>query len=300
MKVLAWAPEWGNRWLPYFREELKRYDTEWSHTADLERIRQSTKGKDCIICFWAEGLINLWSAEFPEIPLIAFLRRYEAFRPSILQGMAFDHVDALIFVNDRLRQLFSTYDIKQPKKTYYIPNAVDVSEFPVKYGKGKKIAFVCKMTYIKNFPLALQILSLLPEEYTLHYLGEADAVRLLEFAFYGMNLGVMQRVKIYRKLPPQEVNNWLADKDYILSTSINEGNPNNVLEGMACGLKPVVHNWPGAKEQFPQDCVFNTAEEAVRIIQGDYNSQFYRDYAVKHYSLENIKKIHQVIEDVCG
>jgi hypothetical protein len=38
-----------------------------------------------------------------------------------------------------------------------------------------------------------------------------------------------------------------------LSTSLSEGNPNNVIEAMAKGIKPVVHAWPGAEDQFPED-----------------------------------------------
>jgi glycosyltransferase involved in cell wall biosynthesis len=106
---------------------------------------------------------------------------------------------------------------------------------------------------------------------------------------------------MYNPIPAKDIPSWMQDKDFILSTSISEGNPNNVIEGMATGLKPVIHNWPGAKEQFPEDCVFDTVEQAVKLItEGGYNPLACREWVEKHYSMDNIRQIHQVIKDVTG
>jgi glycosyltransferase involved in cell wall biosynthesis len=82
---------------------------------------------------------------------------------------------------------------------------------------------------------------------------------------------------------------WWEQCSYCLSTSLSEGNPNNVIEAMAKGIKPIIHNWPGAKDQF-QD-TFDTVEQALGQFAGDYNSEQYRDWISKNYSLKNIDKV---------
>jgi glycosyltransferase involved in cell wall biosynthesis len=120
----------------------------------------------------------------------------------------------------------------------------------------------------------------------------------MELAFYASYLGLSDRILWNNKIPSEEIPAWLADKDFILSTSVNEGNPNCVIEGMACGLKPIVHAWPGAGTQFPQDAIFRTAEEAAQMIrEGAYQPLQYRKWVEDHYSLDNIRQIHKVIDD---
>jgi hypothetical protein len=85
----------------------------------------------------------------------------------------------------------------------------------------------------------------------------------------------------------------------ILSTSLNEGNPNCIIEAMAMGIKPVIHNWPGAKDQFPSDFIFNKIGEAIEMIQsGRHEPERYRQWVADNYSVANFKKLHTVIEDV--
>ena len=92
-----------------------------------------------------------------------------------------------------------------------------------------------------------------------------------------------RKVYIYGQLEPEEMNLWLEDKNYLLSTAISEGCPNNVIEAMAKGIKPVIHNWPGAKEMFP-DLVFDTILEAKDMLSGyEYDSQNYRDRVEKRF-----------------
>jgi hypothetical protein len=60
-----------------------------------------------------------------------------------------------------------------------------------------------------------------------------------------------------------------------------------VLEGMACGLKPVIHNFPGADQIFPSEFLFNISEEFCRQICSDwYEPRAYRRVIEERYSLE--------------
>jgi len=84
----------------------------------------------------------------------------------------------------------------------------------------------------------------------------------------------------------KDVFGWLCDKHYIVSTSVIEGLPMGILEGMACGLKPVIHNYPGAEDVFSKEFLFDIAEQfCEQILSHDYESAKYRRYVEEKYSL---------------
>ena len=60
------------------------------------------------------------------------------------------------------------------------------------------------------------------------------------------------------------------------------------MEGMACGLKPVIHNFPGAECIFPQEFLFNISEGfCEQVLSGAYEPQRYRKFVEEKYSLKN-------------
>ena len=93
----------------------------------------------------------------------------------------------------------------------------------------------------------------------------------------------------------EDVQGFLRDKSFALCTSVVEGHPNALLEAMAVGIKPIIHNFPGAKELFPPELVYNTPEEAIEILLGKYNAQEYRYYVEAHYDMNIVyKKIEEL------
>ena len=94
----------------------------------------------------------------------------------------------------------------------------------------------------------------------------------------------------------EDVNSWLQDKHYIVSTSICEGHPVGILEGMACGSKPVIHNFPGVEDVFPSEFLFNISEQfCEQILSDTYESQRYRRFVEEKYSLkEQLSKINDI------
>lgn len=305
-KVLLAFPKWDNRWIPYFTKELSKYDLKIIHSDDfmLNTLWDETRKADILISMWATEIPQFWAHYFPDKKIITYLRRYEFFQESYMERIRWISIDAVIFVNETIKRAFEVYPvIKQPRFTYYIPNAVDLQQFHLTERDPSepksKIAFVCSSIDHKNFGLAIQILLSLDDKYTIHYIGKASKERTNIYKPYLDGLGIGERWIWCGKIPASDMPEWYADKHFILSTSITEGNPNNVIEGMACGLKPIVHHWAGANEQFP-GFTFSTVDEAVKLITSeDYEPLKYRWIVDEKYSLANIAKIHDVIEDIC-
>jgi len=64
----------------------------------------------------------------------------------------------------------------------------------------------------------------------------------------------------------EDAADWYAGIGFILSCSDLEGSHQVVAEGMAAGCIPVVRRWAGAAELYPNSLLFDTAEEAARLI----------------------------------
>jgi hypothetical protein len=53
----------------------------------------------------------------------------------------------------------------------------------------------------------------------------------------------------------------------------------------------VVHDWPGADDQFPEDLRFSTVDQAVaQIADPAYDSRRYRAIVEEKFSLANIEQ----------
>jgi len=221
---------------------------------------------------------------------IVFIRRYEWFA-GFWRALDFSKVQAFIFVNDYFAAQFEKITGIKP---YVVYNGVTPEKWAYKQRKhGNKIAVVGFINQKKNLPLAMQILAALPEGYTLHLVGEVQDYATMD---YIDNLSKSMKRKVYFYGRIDEIDLWLEDKNYLLSTAISEGCPNNVIEAMAKGIKPVIHNWPGAREQFGE-LVFDTVSEAVSMMspESPYESGIYRGIVEQRFGLNNYLKVKEIV-----
>ncbi len=256
------------------------------------QILQESKQADIKIYMWCnEDTVEVIRMYGDKFKIVVFIRRYE-FYTDCIDKMDWSKVDAVIMVNDYLAKNFEN---RTGIKPHIIYNGILPENWKFKHHKhGKKIAMVGYINQKKNYPLAMQILAKLPKDYELHLAGGVQCEATMD---YIDNIAKATKRVVTYNGQIDDIDFWLSDKNYLLSTAISEGNPNNVIEAMAKGIKPIVHNWPGSKEQFGNN-VFNTVEEALEMMNPDseYNSTEYRQIVEEKFGWENYRKVRTIVE----
>lgn len=267
-----------------------------------EHVRELMDWSDISWFEWCTNLAEIGSKMQKVCKNIIRLHRYEAYLdwPSRIN---WENVDVLITVGNRcVNEVLEKQvpNISQQVGMVTIANGVDLDKFKyVKRKRGKNIAFVGNLRMVKNPMFILQCMKALvrlDKEYSLFFAGRfSDAVVEQYLLHMVEELGLKENV-IFDGWQG-DIQSWLKDKHYIVSGSVIESQGMGILEGMACGLKGVVHNFPGAKCTFGDEFVFNTAEDfCSQILSEDYRPERYRGFVEHHYSLEmQLGRINEVL-----
>ena len=237
---------------------------------------------------------------------IVRLHRYEAYEqwPRMVD---WSNIDVLVTVGNAvtLETLKGHVpDIESLTSVVEIPNGINLERFPfVDRRRGKNIAFLGNLRMVKNpafLVQCMQKLNYIDREYRLFFAGDFQDQVLEQYLRHIVATLRLNDVVFFDGWQ-SDVSRWLGDKHYIVSTSICEGHPVGILEGMACGLKPVIHNFLGAGQIFPSEFLFNISEEFCgQIVGGDYEPGRYRRFVEERYSqkrqLDRINSIFAGLE----
>lgn len=252
---------------------------------------------DVIWCEWA-GPLAEWVTHLPHrCRVILRVHGYELFS-GLLPKVAWENVDDVIFVANYLREMAARQvpHIEITCNAYTVAGGVETGKFGIANGKtGKKVAMLGFVSERKNIPLALQILAKCPE-HELHIGGEWQDPETEQYVRHLIAEQEMQD-RVFIEGPIDDLNDWFADKDFILSTSTRETFHYALAEGMAAGLKPVIHCWQSASDFYPSEYIFATVDEAVAMLSDVGQPSEYRDYAVRLLDIEkNIRRVRRILE----
>lgn len=290
MKHIQIITQYKMRWVDFMLETFK----DWKYTAGTKPKPELKP--DIMVFMWADKTArDFINNNEKNVPYIVFLRAYEYVSDYWLD-IQWDKVDRVMCVNDFIAEYITEVTKKKPIVLY---NGTNPKQWSFKERKhGNKIAQVSHIHYKKNHSLALQILNKLPKEYELHCAGD---IQLPDVYYYLQNLSkeLDRNIYCYGHIPEAQLDEWLEDKNYILSASMREGCPNNIIEAMAKGIKPIVHNWPGARNQFGE-YVFNTIDEALAMMSPSsaYDSRMYREVVERKFSMDQFVKFRKVVEEL--
>jgi len=271
------------------------YDVKLVVTTDGDQISEAIKWADIVWLEWANDLAIFATNQVPEIQnkkVVCRLHSYEIFT-QFPEKINWTNIDKLIFVGDHIKRILHELHPNlniDPDKEEIVYNGVDLDKFKFSIHKpGYNLSVLAHINYKKDPSAWIQIISKLKEidnRYKLHVGGDFQDTRYkIYFDYTKKEMNLENNFIIHGWI--KEVDKFLEDKDYTLSTSIHEGHPYNILESMARGIKPVILNYSGAKEQWPNELIYNTIDEAVeKITEELYDSESYRRFIEDNYSLE--------------
>jgi glycosyltransferase involved in cell wall biosynthesis len=279
----------------------RRFNVRFFEGQDVNQMYELMKWSDIS---WFEWCTNM-AVEASRLPKvcrnIVRLHRFEAYGdwPGHVQ---WENIDSLItignsFVEDAL--LKRVLDIRSRTQLVTIPNGVNLDRFKfTDRSRGRNIASVGYLNMRKNPMFLLQCMQKLHyinPEYKLFFAGNFQDSMLEQYIKHIVRQLKLTDVVFFDGWQ-EDMNAWLMDKHYIVSASIGESQGMGLLEAMACGLKPVIHNFPGANQIFPSEFLFNISEEFCgQIISGTYEPQKYRELVETNYSLKDqLSKINKI------
>ena len=257
-----------------------------------EELYELMKWSDISWFEWCTNLAIIGSKQPKVCKNIIRLHRYEAYGqwPELVN---WTNIDTLItvgnsFVKDALIQTVPNLEYQTSIAT--IPSGVNLEKFNfTERQRGKNIAFLSNLRTVKNPAFVLQCMQKLhyiDPEYRLFFGGIFQNRTLEQYLKYMVDTLDLRDVVFFDGWQ-EDVNSWLEDKHYIVSTSIIESQGIGLLEAMACGLKPVIHNFPGANQIFPSEFLFNISEEFCnQILSDNYQPNIYRGFVEENYSLK--------------
>ena len=228
---------------------------------------------DIVWLEWANELAVAMTRRFPGLQrkkVVVRLHRYEAFTPHPGR-VNWGAVDRLVFVSRHMRDLFAERFPGVDVATCVVHNGVDMERFrpPDDAERNGDIAFAAHLNHRKNLPLLLQIAAKLREDDEARTIRVAGDWQHPVLRHYVEHLSERADAKdvIRHEGWVDDMPGWLAGHSYLLSTSMHESFGYSICEGMACGLKPVVHDFPGAREFYPEQFLFSTVDEAVDMLR---------------------------------
>ncbi|MDK2907087.1 MAG: hypothetical protein PWQ66_1048, partial [Petrotoga sp.] len=281
------------------------YEVKLVVSTDANEITQAIKWADIVWLEWANDLAIFATNKVPEIAnkkVICRLHSYEVFT-DMPEKINWGNIDQLIFVANSMKIIFHklhpNLDLQSCKEEI-VYNGVDLDKFKFSIHKpGYNLAVLAHINYKKNPAEWIQIISKLKEidkQYKLHIGGDFQDPRYkVYFEHIKKEMKMEDNFILHGWI--NEVEKFLEDKNYIISTSIHEGHPYNILESMARGIKPVILNYSGSKEQWPNELIYNTIDEAVeKVTEETYDSESYRRFIEDNYTLEQqIYEIEEII-----
>ena len=269
-----------------------------------DKIYSILRNTDIAWFEWAQGPIEIASNLPKTCKIICRIHRFEIYG-NFTNHINWSNIDDLIFITPNVYEEFKELhkpNIDDLTRVHIVKNSIILDDIPfIEKEKGFNIAYIARFHGAKNPSLMLQILKKLVEidnRYKVYMIGGIQDITEYKYTMY-----LAEKMQISDNLIYEgKINNvfeWLKDKNYILSTSVIEGLPVNILEAMAAGCKPVIHNYfadPAAI--FGDEYIFNTVDDAVDMVTSDdYNSTKYREIIQNNYNFNIAKKTFEEIAD---
>jgi glycosyltransferase involved in cell wall biosynthesis/spore maturation protein CgeB len=261
---------------------------------------------DTVFCEWMLGNAIWYGKHKREGQKLVGRLHLQELRSALFEKVPFDQFDTVIFVGPHMLRQAKARNPVFEKNGVVIYNGVDVEALqsvPRKPTNGKVLGFVGIVPQRKRFDLALDILRELRKDdpsYILRIKGKRPedypwmASRPEEMAWYETQYRRLEEDPLLKgavifDAHGNDMPEWYAGVDYVLSTSDFESFHFTVADGAAAGCVPVVLPWEGANEIYPGEWVHADARSAAQSIKaklGDMSRV--RDFAKTQFDIRAI------------
>jgi tetratricopeptide (TPR) repeat protein len=251
---------------------------------------------DTRLCMWADKIWSEWanndaylcSKNFPDKTTVR-LHGWEAYgAPQIINRIEWDKING-VFVCDHIKDKVIKEHRLDPEGLEVIDNGVNTDKFFIKEKNRneKNIGYAGFINIKKNPFLLIQIIKANPD-YTFHL--RVDFQDPYNKASFDYELRDCKNVVFHDRY--DDLNDFWNQMSCVLSTSIIESFSYNIAEAMACGCKPYIYNWNGAKKIWGDKWIFTDMPKFTKV--GDRKE--YRDYIIKNYPLhKSLKAMEKVL-----
>ncbi len=288
---------------------------------DEEKSRELLNGADIIFCEWCLGNLKWYSHnKRPDQKLFARFHAQER-KLTYLEEANWSNIDQIIFVSEHMRRDAQRKFGFPADKSIVIPNLLNDEKFtPIR--KSGDSPFTIGMIGIvpaaKRLDRAIDLLEELlkkDDRYCLRVKGKhpldydwllnrEEEVSYYKKIYKRINSSPTLRYKVIFDPAGDDVNTWLSLVGFILSPSDAESFHLAVGEGMLSGCFPIVWNWDGADNIWPESSLVATVSDAAEKITKlsrcfDSSSlKNNRGYVVERYS--SIKVVPNIISLLSG
>ena len=142
-------------------------------------------------------------------------------------------------------------DIRNRTRLVVVPNGINLRRYTLRRReRGRHLACIGCLTMEANpafLVQCMQKLQYIDPGYRLSFAGTFENPLLEQYIRHMVRTLNLADVVTFEP-SCGERNDWLSDKHFIVASGIGESQIEALLAGMACGLKPVVHNFPGAEK----------------------------------------------------
>ncbi len=275
----------------------ERYSVRFENKFDPDHVGDA----DLIWCDWADYNAVAVARYQGKVKKILRVHSYEAYS-SFVNSFDVNAFDKIVFVAKHTAHfllnrlsLFGAPEVRD--KIEIIPNGVDMSEFTIPKNKtaNNNIAFAGNLKCGKGVQLLVMLANEL-REYNFYVAGTFQDLDLQEYYYKNIPGNV------YTYAWQNDLNSFFADKTYVLSCSVRESNHLTVMQGMAAGLMPLVHNWVGADDLYPQQYLWKTITELRNLLETVRpDPTAHRVFISENYNaLVSMKKIEAIVKEMVG
>ena len=292
----------------HFLETKFRVQTCYSN--NQQQIASAVEWADIVWLDWANEIAIFVTNQLPLSPekrVICRIRSYEVLS-GFLPRVNWSKVSSVLYVSDHIRKI--AHEVYPPlangPPSAVIRNGLNLQRFTFKERThGFNIAVVGFINHKKNPSMWVEVLSRLVKDDPRYRLKVAGELQDLRYVYYFRNildkLRLQDHVQFFGHV--NEINKWFDREqiNYLLSTSVFESFGYNIAEAMAMGIKPLIHNFPGAEDLWPHECLFSNIDELLQIVRNpqNYDSRKYRAFIEEKYPLSlQLEKIESVIMDL--